>query len=173
MKAIVTTIEKLTQSVGFLTALIIIPLVLATCFEVFSRYLFGAPTTWAFEMGYILTGTHFLLGGAITLMRGSHIRIDLLYAAFSERTKAAVDLTLYLFLFLPFLVLICDALGDYALRSFETGERTGQSSWNPPIWPFRAIITFGFVVLALQVVAEILKCVAVLRGKPITSDAEG
>ena len=173
MKAIVTTIEGLTGSVGLLVSLIIIPLVVATCYEVFSRYIFGAPTAWAFELGYILTGTHFLLGAAIALLRESHIRIDLIYARFSPRGKAATDLIFYVCLFLPFLVLLCDSLAEYALRSFETGERTGQSSWNPPIWPFRAIITFSFGLLTLQVVAEILKCIAVLRGQPISKESEG
>ena len=186
MKAIVTTIEGLTGSVGLLVSLVIIPLVVATCYEVFSRYIFGAPTAWAFELGYILTGTHFLLGAAIALLRESHIRIDLIYARFSPRVKAATDLIFYVCLFLPFLVLLCDSLAEYALRSFETGElselekatietgeRTGQSSWNPPIWPFRAIITFSFGLLTLQVVAEILKCIAVLRGQPISKESEG
>lgn len=167
METIVRSIERVTGSLGVLVSLIIIPLVLATCYEVFSRYLFNAPTVWAFEVGYILTGAHFILGGAITLMRGTHIRIDLLYARFPERGKATVDLLLYLFLFLPFLLLLCDALFDYAFRSFQSGERTGQSAWNPPIWPFRALITIGFLLLALQVCAEILKCVAILKGRPI------
>lgn len=173
MEAIVRTIERVTGSVGFLTALVIIPLIVATCYEVFSRYIFGAPTVWAFELGYMLTGTHFLLGASIALLRGMHIRIDLLYSSFSRRTKASVDLFFYLVLFLPFLVLLCDSLMEYALRSFETGERSGQSAWNPPIWPFRMLITAGFALLALQVVAEILKCLAVLRGRPIETKKEG
>ncbi|MEX0923940.1 MAG: TRAP transporter small permease subunit [Rhodovibrionaceae bacterium] len=173
MEIVVRVIERITGSVGVLTSLIIIPLILATCFEVFSRYLFGAPTIWAFELGYILTGTHFLLGAAIALMKGTHIRIDLLYSRFSHRRKASVDLVLYVFLFLPFLVLLCDALFDYALRSYLSGEHSGASAWNPPIWPFRMLIAAGFMLLTLQVVAEIVKCIAVLRGRPIAQKAEG
>lgn len=172
MEITVRLIERFTGNIGFLVSLIIIPLIVATCYEVFSRYVFGAPTIWAFELGYILTGVHFLLGAAITLMKGTHIRIDLLYQRFSDRTKAAVDITLYLLLFLPFLILLCDALQDYALRAFMSGERTGQSAWNPPIWPFRMLITLGFAMLTLQVIAEILKCAAVLRGRPIRNAAE-
>lgn len=173
MEGIVRTIERITGSVGFLTSLIIIPLIVATCYEVFSRYVFGAPTIWAFELGYITTGTHFLLGAAIALLRGAHIRIDLIYTHLSDRTKAGLDLFFYAALFLPFLVLLCDSLFHYAYRAYLGGETTGASAWNPPIWPFRALLTAGFVLLALQVIAEILKCVAVLRGRPIAGTQRG
>lgn len=173
MESIVRIIERITGSVGFITSLIIIPLIVATCYEVFSRYVFGAPTIWAFEMGYIITGTHFLLGAAIALLRGAHIRIDLIYSRFSEKTKAGVDLFFYLTLFLPFLVLLCESLFDYGFRSYLGGERSGASAWNPPIWPFRALLTAGFVLLALQVVAEALKCLAILRGRPIPGTQRG
>ena len=173
MESVVRVIERITGNVGVLVALIIVPLVLTTGFEVFSRYVFNAPTVWAYELGYILTGTHFLLGAALALMKGAHVRIDVLYGQFSDRTKALVDLTLYLLLFLPFLILLCDSLLDYALRAWESGERSGQSAWNPPIWPFRMLLTLGFAMLALQVIAEIIKCVGVLRGRPIATNREG
>ncbi len=173
METLVKIIERITGSVGLITSLIIIPLILATCYEVFSRYLFGAPTIWAFELGYILTGSHFLLGAAIALMKGTHIRIDLLYSRFSHRRKASVDLVLYVFLFLPFLILLCNSLFDYAFRSLMSGEHSGASAWNPPIWPFRMLLAAGFMLLALQVIAEIIKCIAVLRGRPIPQHEEG
>ena len=69
MQSIIKGIDALTEAVGGLAALIIIPLIAATCYEVFARYIFGAPTIWAFELGYTLMGFHFLLGGALTLKR--------------------------------------------------------------------------------------------------------
>lgn len=172
MEPIVKLIESVVGGAGRISALIVIPLVLATCFEVFSRYLFGAPTIWAYELGYILTGSHFLLGASLALMMGAHIRIDLLYGRFSRRGKAIVDLFGYLLLFLPFVVLLSESLFDYAYSAMLSGERSGQSAWSPPIWPFRMVLTLGFVLLALQVLAEILKCVAVLMGRPIRQHEE-
>lgn len=167
MNSIVKAIERAVGGIGFISSLIIIPLVLATCFEVFSRYVFGAPTIWAYEIGYILTGSHFLLGASLALMTKTHIRIDLLYARFTERGKATVDLVCYILLFFPFVVLLSDSLFDYAYRSFLSGEQSGQSAWNPRIWPFRMILTLGFVLLAMQVVAEMIKCFASIVGRPI------
>ncbi|MEQ8652766.1 MAG: TRAP transporter small permease subunit [Kiloniellales bacterium] len=168
---VVRAIESLTEGVGFLAALVVIPLVLATCYEVFARYVFGAPTIWAFELGYTLMGVHFLLGGALTLKRQGHVRIDLIYGQLSRRKKAIIDLTLYLLLVLPALVLVSLRLSDFAAEAYASGETTGQSAWNPPIWPFRAVIAFSFVLLTLQVVAECLKSWRAIR-EPV-SQSEG
>lgn len=162
---LVRAIEALTGGVGMLAALVVVPLVVATCYEVFARYVFGAPTIWAFELGYTLMGVHFLLGGALTLKRQRHIRIDVIYAQLSPRKRAAIDLALYLALVLPALILVSLRLGDYAASAYASGETSGQSAWNPPIWPFRAIIAASFVLLALQVLAECLKCLDVLCGR--------
>jgi TRAP-type mannitol/chloroaromatic compound transport system permease small subunit len=145
--------------VGYTVSILIVPLIFATCYEVFARYVFGAPTIWAFELGYSVMGVHFLLGSALTLKRGGHIRIDVIYGRFSPKTKAAIDLFLYVVLLLPFLVLLSYWMLGYALDAYASGERTGQSAWNPVIWPFRILISSGVILLTVQVVAEILKCV--------------
>jgi TRAP-type mannitol/chloroaromatic compound transport system permease small subunit len=167
MQSIVDALERVTSGIGYQAALIVLPLALATGYEVFARYVLVQPTVWAFELGYTLTGAHFLLGAAITLKKGAHVRIDLIYARLPERWQAAIDLTFYVCLYLPFLVLLSEALLDYALRAIASGERTGQSAWNPPIWPLRVVVATGFVLLTLQVVAEILKSAAILAGRPL------
>jgi TRAP-type mannitol/chloroaromatic compound transport system permease small subunit len=62
-------------------------------------------------------------------------------------------------------VLISHALFDYMAEAFASGRTTGKSAWNPPAWPFRAIMFASFVLLALQVVAKVLHAVAVLTTK--------
>jgi TRAP-type mannitol/chloroaromatic compound transport system permease small subunit len=170
MRGIISFIEGLTEGIGGLAALVVIPLVLATCYEVFARYAFGAPTIWAFELGYTLMGIHFLLGGAITLKKQAHVRIDLIYDQLSAKKQAAIDLVLYAGLTLPALVLIFLRLADFAGEAYFSGETTGQSAWNPPIWPFRVIIATSFLLLALQVLAEILKCIGTLRGRGLAEE---
>ncbi|SMF53747.1 TRAP-type mannitol/chloroaromatic compound transport system, small permease component [Tistlia consotensis] len=173
MRSIVKAIERVTTNIGYVTALIVLPLALATVYDVFARYVLLEPTIWAFELGYTLTGAHFLLGAAITLQRGGHIRIDLIYAKLPPRWRAGIDLVCYLFLLLPFLVLLTDTLANYAWQAIQSGERTGQSAWNPPIWPLRVMISSSFALLGLQVVAEIIKSAAVLIGRPLDLDGDG
>ena len=167
MDRFVRLIDSLSETVGGAAALLVVPLVVATCWEVFARYVFGAPTLWAFELGYMLMGVHFLLGGAITLKRQGHVRIDLIYARLSPRRQAAIDLALYVALVLPALVLICLRFWEHTAAAIASGERTGQSAWNPVVWPFRVVILASFVLLTLQVAAECLRALAVLRGRPV------
>lgn len=157
-------LERISLGTGVVAATLIAPLVLATCIEVFSRYVLGRPTIWAYEIGYMGMGAHFLLGGAYTLMVGGHIRIDLIYVRYPERLKAAFDLLGYVGLILPFCIWLGYGLWWYFVEAYQWGERSGVSAWNPVIWPFRLVLFSGIVLLGIQVTAEILRCLAVLLG---------
>ena len=113
---------------GYIASGLVIPLILATCYEVFARYLFNSPTIWAYEFGYLLMGFHFLLGGALTLKKKSHIRIDIFYNKMSTRNKSMVDLTFYLFLIIPCLSVLSLKLFGHAQNSFLSNETTGNSA---------------------------------------------
>ncbi len=86
MSPFVNQIERLTGNIGILASLALVPLVLTTTYEVIARYVFEAPTIWAYEVGYMLTGSHFLLGMAYTLQQGQFIRIDIFSQAMSSKT---------------------------------------------------------------------------------------
>jgi len=167
MDAVCRAIDRLSTGMGVLAAWLLAPLVIALCYEVVARYVFTAPTIWAYELAYLLTGSGWMLGMAYALARGAHIRIDVVYLALSPRKRALVDLAGYVLLLLPFLVWVTSTLDDRAIHAFQSGERTGQSAWNPPIWPFRAVFFVSFALLALQVVAEIIRAAAVLVGRPV------
>ena len=156
-------IEKLTGSVGIMASFALVPLVLATCYEVFARYVFGQPTVWAYEVGYILTGAHFLLAMAFTLKSDEHLRIDIFSGHFSQRTRATIDLLAYAVM-LPLMCWISYALWLHLAQGYLRSERSGQSALNLPVWPFRVIFLVSFVLLALQIAAEIVKAVRKWRG---------
>jgi TRAP-type mannitol/chloroaromatic compound transport system permease small subunit len=162
MDAFVKAIERVTGSVGILASLLIAPLVLATCYEVFSRYVMNEPTIWAYEVGYILTGSHFLLGMAYTLLHGQHIRIDIFSGKFSPRTRALIDLAGY-GVVLPLMIWLSYALLQYLVQGYVRGERSGQSAMNMQVWPFRIVFLAAFALLALQMLAEVLKTLGRLR----------
>jgi TRAP-type mannitol/chloroaromatic compound transport system permease small subunit len=162
MDALVRSIERITGSIGILASLAIVPLVLATCYEVFARYLAGAPTIWAYEVGYILTGSHFLLGMAYTLQTGDHIRIDIFSTRFRERTRAVIDLLGYTVTF-PLMIWLTYALFQHLATGYLRNEHSGQSAMNLPVWPFRVVFLVAFVLLALQIFVEIVKSVRKYR----------
>src|SRR5688572_9400759 len=155
----------MTGSVGILASFALVPLVIATCYEVFARYIFGMPTIWAYEVGYVLTGAHFLLAMAFALRTDEHIRIDIFSGRFSQRTRAVIDLSAYAVM-LPLMIWISYALWLHLAQGFARNERSGQSALNLPVWPFRVIFFVAFLLLALQVLAEVIKAVRRFREKP-------
>ena len=62
MRKLLNFIDKCSACVGYVAAWIVLPLIFATVYEVFSRYALNAPTIWAYELGYMATGSGFLLG---------------------------------------------------------------------------------------------------------------
>jgi hypothetical protein len=51
---------------------------------VFSRYLFHAPTKWAFDASYMLYSTLFMFAKRLTLSRNGHVRGDFLISPGSQ-----------------------------------------------------------------------------------------
>jgi len=156
MNALIKNIERITAGVGIAAAFLLVPLVLATCFEVFMRYVMGVPTAWTYEVGYLLTGAHFLLGMAFTLREGEHIRIDIFSGKFSARTRSVIDLLSYAVM-LPLMFWLTYALFQYLQAGYLRDEHSGQSSLNLPVWPFRTVFLIAFFILTLQILAEVIK----------------
>lgn len=164
MDALIRTIERLTGSVGVIASLALVPLVIATCYEVFARYAMDAPTVWAYEVGYVLTGSHFLLAMAYALQKGAHIRIDIFSGKFSLRTRAIIDLLAYAVI-LPLMVWLSTSLFSHLATGYLRNERSGQSAMNLPVWPFRIVFFVAFTLLALQLFVEVVKSARVLRSR--------
>ncbi|TSA12201.1 MAG: TRAP transporter small permease subunit [Betaproteobacteria bacterium] len=156
MNALIKYIERVTGSFGILASFALVPLVLATCYEVFVRYVMNAPTIWAYEVGYLLTGSHFLLGMAYTLREGEHIRIDVFSGKFSARTRAVIDLLGYC-VTLPLMLWLSYELYKYLMAGYLSNEHSGSSAMNLPVWPYRIVFLVAFVLLALQIMAEVVK----------------
>ena len=159
-------IDRISGGAGAAAGWLIVPLIFATTYEVFSRYVLHTPTIWAFEVGYMATGANFLIGAAYTLREKSHIRIDVFYGhLFSRRTQAIVNLIGFCVLLLPAAFLLTDALWTYAAMAYKSKEGSGQSAWNPPIWPFRMVFFSGFLFLLLQGLAETVRVLRFLAGR--------
>ena len=165
MATLVRSIEWLTRIFGTIAAWCIAPLIVAMVWEVFSRYVFSAPTLWAYEIAYMLMGASLLLGIAYTLQMRRHIRVDFLYDMFSVEKRAVVDIVGYVFFLLPVVLWMTWGLWEYLAYAYENNELSGESAWNPVVWPLRVAFVTGFILFALQILAEIIKCVHVLRGR--------
>lgn len=142
---------------GRISAWLIVPMVLSLSYEVVARYLFNAPTLWAYDMTFMLYGSFFMLGAAFTLQRKGHIRTDSLYANWSPRRQAWVDVICYLVMFMPFVAIFLWAGWGYFWKAFVTGERFVSSPWQPITWPFKMVMPLTGLLLAIQGISELCK----------------
>lgn len=162
MRTLITLIDTITRRCGILAAWIVVPLAASMVWEVISRYVFSKPTIWAYETAYMQMGALFVLGIAYVSQTDGHVRVDLLYERFSPRWKAVVNL-LGLVLVAPMVIWLCFGLWDYLENAWISGERSGESIWNPLVWPARATFWLGFILFAAQIFAEILKSLFTIR----------
>lgn len=158
MTGFVRFIDKLNLWVGHAFAWCILILTFGVAYEVFVRYALRAPTTWSFDVSYILYGALFLMAGAYTLSRGGHIRGDFLYRLWPPRIQATVDLVLYVTFFLPGMVALIYAGFTFARMSVRFGEVSTFSPANIPVYPSKILIPIAGVLLFLQGIAEIVRC---------------
>jgi TRAP-type mannitol/chloroaromatic compound transport system permease small subunit len=156
-------VDLLSRTVGHAFAWCMLVLVMGTCYEVFMRYLLNAPTSWAFDMSYTLYGAMFFMAGAYTLSRGGHVRCDMFYRVWPPRVQAGIELALYILFFFPGILALVLSGWNYGLDSMKILEVSVNSPAGVPIWPLKMLIPFGAGLLALQGVAEVLRCLQCLR----------
>ena len=163
MNRLIYAIDQLSKTVGHAFAWCIVILTLGTCFEVMMRYVFNDPTSWAFDLSYMMYGAVFYMAGAYTLSRSGHVRADMFYRKWPERTQATVELVLYVIFFFPGILALVVAGSDYGIESLRIREVSVNSPAGMPIWPLKMMIPIGAGLMALQGLAEVLRCAQCLR----------
>jgi TRAP-type mannitol/chloroaromatic compound transport system permease small subunit len=156
-------IEALSTWIGKAFAWLVLVLTLGISYEVFVRYVLRAPTTWAFDFSYITYGAMFLMAGAYTLARNGHVRADVLYRFWRPRTQATMDLTLYVLFFFPAVAAFMYSGWNYAQMSVRFKEVSIFSPAGIPVFPLKALIPVTGVLLLLQGIAEVTRCVLCMR----------
>jgi TRAP-type mannitol/chloroaromatic compound transport system permease small subunit len=162
LQSFVLAVDRLSTFIGKTFAWAIVGLTGAICYEVFARYLFRAPTTWAFDVSYMLYGTLFMCAGAYTLARAGHVRADFLYRIAPARVQALLDLCLYLLFFFPAMAALVWYGWDFFAQAYHQNERSAFSPVGPYIWPFKFVIPAVGLLMILQGLAETLRCLLAL-----------
>jgi TRAP-type mannitol/chloroaromatic compound transport system permease small subunit len=163
MDRLLFTVDEISTWVGKTAGWCILVLTFTTSYEVFMRYLFLAPTEWAFDASYMLYGTLFMLAGAYTLARNGHVRGDFIYRAWPARRQATFDLVLYFLFFFPGMLAFIYAGYGYAKLSWMMNEHSAASPNGPPVYHFKALIPITGVLMVMQGVVESIRCIQCIR----------
>lgn len=163
MQRLLIPVDRISAFVGKTFAWAIVLLTFAISYEVFSRYVFGRPTTWAFDASYILYGALFIMAGAYALSRNGHVRGDFLYRTWRPRVQAGMDLLLYFIAFFPGIIAFIYSGYAFAAQSIITNEHSAYSPAGPPIYHYKMLIPMTGVLLLLQGIVEVVRCIICLR----------
>jgi TRAP-type mannitol/chloroaromatic compound transport system permease small subunit len=155
--------DRVSAWFGKAFAWVIMLMTLGVGYEVFVRYVLRAPTSWAFDISYIMYGTLFMMGGAYTLSRNGHVRGDFLYRLWSRRTQARVELVLYFLFFFPGVTALVLSGWKYASRSWRFLEVSVNSPAGIPVFQFKTIIVAAGILLFIQGIAQVFRCILCIR----------
>ena len=161
--AFVRGMDRFAEWCGRVFCWLVIPLVAGIVYEVLARYFFRAPTIWAYDVAYMLYGTHFMLGTAYTLMRIGHVRTDMLYQNWSVRRQNWVDLIGYVFFFFPAMAFFLYYGYQESSHAWAIGETSDASPWRPIVYPFKTVIPVTAFLLIVQGIAEVMKNLYAIR----------
>ena len=123
-----------------------------------TRNILNFPLSWTVEMAQFTITAYYILGGPYSMQMDDHVRMDLIYGLYSDKTKAKIDVFTNIFLLVYLIVLLIGSISStqYAI---EYGQRK-FSQWNPSMIPIKLIMTFGIFLMILQTISTFFKDLA-------------
>jgi TRAP-type mannitol/chloroaromatic compound transport system permease small subunit len=164
--AYVRIVDRVNRAVGRFTMYLIFVMMALLLWASLSRgAIFNRSDPWLFETSQFLMAAYYLLGGAYSLQLDAHVRMDLLYARWSPRRRALVDVFTVCFLVFYLVVLLLGGISSTAY-AIETGQRN-YSTWAPLMAPIKVIMCIGVTLMLLQAIACFFRDLAMARGRPL------
>ena len=131
-----------------------------------TRNILNIPLSWTVEMAQFTMTAYYILGGAYSMQLDSHVRMDLLYDRYSDKTKAKIDVWTNLFLVFYLVCLLVGSISS-TIYAIEYDQRK-FSQWNPSMVPIKLIMVFGIILMLLQTISTFFKDIAKSRGMDIS-----
>lgn len=161
--ALSSGIDRINSFIGRAVSWLILLAIFVSAINAAIRKIFDESSNAWLELQWYLYGGAFLLAAAYTLMENEHIRIDIFYGSRSRRTQHKIDLFGHLFFLMPMVLLSLWLMWPWLVGSINSGERS-MNYGGLILWPAKATLFAGFVLLFFQGISEIIKKIAVMRG---------
>jgi TRAP-type mannitol/chloroaromatic compound transport system permease small subunit len=156
-------IDWLNQKAGRVAVWLVLVACLVSAGTAFARYAFNVGSNAWLEIQWYMFAAMVMLGAAYTLKINEHVRVDIFYGSLSARGKARLDLAGLIFFLMPAMLLLAWLSWPFFISSWQISE-VSSSPGGLIRWPAKLMLPLGFVLVALQGVAEIIKRIAYLRG---------
>lgn len=161
--AISSAIDRFNEKIGWVCNLLILFAVLVSAGNAMIRYAFNISSNSWLELQWYMFAVIVMFGSAYTFKRNEHVRVEIVYLMLTERKQLWLDLFGTLIFLIPSCLLLGYLAWPFAYQSFLTNEVSGNAG-GLIRWPIKFVLPFGFLMLAVQGVSEIIKRVAALKG---------
>ncbi|HVS65743.1 MAG TPA: TRAP transporter small permease subunit [Thermoanaerobaculia bacterium] len=168
-RRVIRALDALSERTGNFVRWLTLLMVLFGAFNAVARYGgrfigFNLSSNAWLELQWYLFSMVFLLAAANTLREDAHVRVDVLYGRLSGRARAWIDLLGAALFLLPFSIFALVVSWPTVRNSWRILEGSSDPG-GLPRYPIKTMILIGFALLLLQGVAELLRNVAILRGR--------
>ena len=150
-------INRFIDWTGVLTAWLCLGLVLLIAVEVILRYTISFGTVWAQELEWHLLAVIALWGISYTQKEDAHVRVDILYQYFSERTKHWIEFLTAVFVMVPISFYVAWLAWGFMIHSYNMGEISPDPGGLEYRFLLKSFVLTGFLLLGIQSIAEALR----------------
>lgn len=172
VESLVRTIDEINDRVGKGVSWLSFSLVILVVFDVLMRYVFKRSFVAVQEAEWHIFALFFLIGGGYTLLKDSHVRVDIFYQRMSARVQAWINLIGVLFFLLPGCYLVMKTSSKFAWTSWLVREASADPGGLPARYLLKGVVALAFLLIAIQGVSMGLKSLMFLVGKPL-DDSHG
>ncbi|MFW6092351.1 MAG: TRAP transporter small permease subunit [Pseudomonadota bacterium] len=159
----IALLDQVTDRIGRAVAWLMLVMVAVTVVVVVLRYALDEGAVVLQESVMYMHGLAFLLGIPFALKEDAHVRVDLVYARLGTRGRAWVDLVGHVLFLVPVSVAIAVYSYGYAANAWRIMEGSPEVGGIPGIFLLKTLLPLMAVLLLLQGVAGIARCIAILR----------
>lgn len=165
LRGLSRVVDAVNDRVGRSVRLLTLLLVLVTTADVVMRYLFRTSFVFVQEAEWHIFAVLFLLAAGYAHLKKDHVRVDIIYARQSDRTKAVTNLIGGLLFLFPTCFLMINSSIPFVVASIGVLEGSPDPGGLPGRFVLKAVIPVGFLLLALQGVSELIKDFDALRSR--------
>lgn len=165
LRGLSRAVDAVNDRVGRSVRLLTLLLVLVTTVDVVMRYLFRTSFVFVQEAEWHIFAVLFLLAAGYAHLKKDHVRVDIIYARQSDRTKAVTNLIGGLLFLFPTCFLLINSSIPFVVASVGVLEGSPDPGGLPGRFVLKAVIPVGFLLLALQGVSELIKDFDALRSR--------
>lgn len=148
-------VDYISEKFGRMAMYSVIVMIAVMLLNAFTRNVLNIPLSWCVEMAQFLLAGYYIVGGAYSMQLDDHVRMDLLYSRYSDKTKARIDVFTSGFLIFYLCTLLFGSISS-TIYAIETGQRK-FSMWNPSMIPIKLIMVGGIILILLQAISMFFK----------------